>query len=105
MIMEPGFLEAPAIGAAYRFYFDHIMPFVGNVISGTDYAYTYLSETVYAFPSDADFLRAFEGVGFTGSDVIPVTYGIARIYRGRKPPGAGGFRPRSEVLIGRAGAP
>ena len=104
LIMEPGFLEAPALGAAYRFYFDHIMPFVGNVLSGTDYAYTYLSETVYAFPSDADFLRAFEKAGFTGSHVVQVTYGIARIYRGRKPPKAGDPQARADGPDGKAQA-
>ncbi len=88
LIMEPGFLEVPALGAAYRFYFDHIMPLFGNVLSGTDYAYTYLSETVYAFPSDRDFIQAFGRAGFVDSNVIHVTYGIARIYRGRKPAGS-----------------
>jgi demethylmenaquinone methyltransferase/2-methoxy-6-polyprenyl-1,4-benzoquinol methylase len=85
LIMEPGFLEAPVLGAAYRFYFDHFMPFIGNVLSGTDFAYTYLAETVYAFPSDDDFIRSFAGAGFVDNAVIPVSYGLARIYRGRKP--------------------
>ncbi len=85
LIMEPGFLEAPVLGAAYRFYFDHFMPFLGNVLSGTDYAYTYLAETVYAFPSDADFIRSFEAAGFVDTRVVPVSYGLARIYQGRKP--------------------
>jgi demethylmenaquinone methyltransferase / 2-methoxy-6-polyprenyl-1,4-benzoquinol methylase len=89
LIMEPGFLDLPALGAVYRFYFDHAMPFIGNLLSGTDYAYTYLSETVYAFPADADFLRLFGDAGFLDMGVVHVTYGIARIYRGRKPPQAG----------------
>ena len=85
LVMEPGFLDAPLLGAAYRFYFDRVMPFVGNVLSGTDYAYTYLAETVYAFPSDEAFIRSFEEAGFRQARVIPVSYGLARIYRGRKP--------------------
>jgi demethylmenaquinone methyltransferase/2-methoxy-6-polyprenyl-1,4-benzoquinol methylase len=84
-VMEPGFLEVPALGALYRFYFDHAMPLIGNLLSGTDYAYTYLSETVYAFPADADFLRLFDEAGFVQSRATRVSYGIARIYRGRKP--------------------
>ena len=86
-IMEPGFLEVPVLGRLYRYYFDHVMPLVGNLLSGTDYAYTYLSETVYAFPSDASFIQSLEDEGFVDADVILLTYGIARIYRGRKPGG------------------
>jgi len=88
LVMEPGFLEVPALGALYRFYFDHAMPFIGNLLSGTDYAYTYLSETVYAFPADKDFLRLFQQAGFVQPRVTYVSYGIARIYRGRKPTAA-----------------
>ena len=84
-IMEPGFLEVPVLGRAYKWYFDHVMPLVGNLLSGTDYAYTYLSETVYAFPSDESFIRSLRGAGFVDTRVILLTYGIARIYRGRKP--------------------
>lgn len=86
-IMEPGFLEVPVLGKLYRWYFDHMMPVVGNLLSGTDYAYTYLSETVYAFPSDEGFIRSLQSAGFVDTGVTLVTYGIARIYRGRKPSG------------------
>ncbi len=89
-IMEPGFLEMPLLGRAYRWYFDHVMPLVGNLLSGTDYAYTYLSETVYAFPSDESFIRSLEGAGFVDTRAIMLTFGIARIYRGRKPHAAAG---------------
>jgi len=95
-IMEPGFLAVPVLGRAYRWYFDHVMPVVGNVLSGTDYAYTYLSETVYAFPSDEGFVRSLQRAGFVDAGVTFVTYGIARIYEGRKPPAkpATGRAPR-----------
>ncbi|HUZ18746.1 MAG TPA: ubiquinone/menaquinone biosynthesis methyltransferase [Spirochaetia bacterium] len=92
LIMEPGFLDVPLLGPAYRFYFDHVMPLFGNLLSGTDYAYTYLSETVYAFPPDEEFVRAFEEAGFVDANVVRVSYGIARIYRGRKPAAGGRAR-------------
>ncbi len=99
LIMEPGFLEVPLLGAAYRFYFDHIMPLYGNLLSGTDYAYTYLSETVYAFPTDEEFMRAFGEAGFVDSNVVRVSSGIARIYRGRKPT----MRAKGDAAEGGAG--
>ena len=83
--LEPGFLEVPVLGKVYRWYFDHVMPLVGNLLSGTDYAYTYLSETVYAFPSDEGFVRSLQAAGFADTGVILLSYGIARIYRARKP--------------------
>lgn len=84
-IMEPSFPDAPIVRGLYRFYFDHLMPLFGNWISGTDYAYSYLAETVYVFPSDAEFLREIERAGFGKTDVVPLTFGMAKIYRGRKP--------------------
>lgn len=84
-VMEPGILDVPVLGPLYRFYFDHVMPLVGNLLSGTDYAYTYLSETVYAFPTAGDFVSAFREAGFVDSMALPVSDGLARIYRGRKP--------------------
>jgi demethylmenaquinone methyltransferase / 2-methoxy-6-polyprenyl-1,4-benzoquinol methylase len=83
-VMEPGFLDIPVLGRVYRWYFDHVMPLIGNLLSGTDYAYTYLSETVYAFPSDEGFLMSLDAAGFVDTGVTLLTYGIARIYRGRK---------------------
>jgi demethylmenaquinone methyltransferase/2-methoxy-6-polyprenyl-1,4-benzoquinol methylase len=82
LIMEFGYPEDPLMRLAYEFYFNHVLPPLGNRLSRTDYAYTYLVESVRAFPNQKDFLREIEDAGFTDLGVTKLTFGIARIYSG-----------------------
>lgn len=84
-IMEFGLPDAPLLGSIYRFYFRHVLPPVGNAISRTNYAYTYLRDSVLSFPDDDAFLRELSLAGFTECEVTPLTFGVARIFFGRKP--------------------
>ncbi|MEJ2034495.1 MAG: bifunctional demethylmenaquinone methyltransferase/2-methoxy-6-polyprenyl-1,4-benzoquinol methylase UbiE, partial [Deltaproteobacteria bacterium] len=84
LIMEFSYPEAPVLDKLYRFYFDRILPPVGNLLSRTDYAYSYLSDSVDHFPDDAGFLQLIGRAGFSGMGVRKLTFGIAKIYRGIK---------------------
>jgi len=84
-IMEFGIPRNRLAAAFYRFYFDHILPPFGNFLSRTNYAYSYLVESVDAFPRDADFLGFMAEAGFTECTVTDLTFGVARIFSGRKP--------------------
>ncbi len=84
-VMEFGLPRNPLLKAAYRFYFDRILPPVGNFLSRTDYAYSYLVESVDAFPDDAAFLDRYAEAGFTDRRVTDFTFGVARVFSGRKP--------------------
>lgn len=84
LIMDFGIPPNPILGRLYRFYFDHILPPVGNFLSKTDYAYSYLVESVDAFPADAVFLAEMQEAGFDAPQVIPLTFGIAKIFSGKK---------------------
>ena len=68
----------------YNFYFKYILPTVGKVVSKDQSAYTYLPESVQAFPDGNDFLTIFEKAGFTDTQCIPLTFGICSIYIGHK---------------------
>jgi demethylmenaquinone methyltransferase/2-methoxy-6-polyprenyl-1,4-benzoquinol methylase len=83
-IMEFSCPEGPVLGRLYRFYFDHILPPVGNWVSRTDYAYSYLSASVHDFPEDPEFLDEIEAAGFTQLGVKKLTFGIAGIFNGVK---------------------
>ena len=48
----------------YQFYFKNILPVVGKIVSKDNAAYTYLPESVHAFPDGQDFLHIYEKVGF-----------------------------------------
>jgi demethylmenaquinone methyltransferase/2-methoxy-6-polyprenyl-1,4-benzoquinol methylase len=84
-IMEMTLPERGIIGAVYRWYFDHLVPFLGNVLSRTDYAYSYLVDSVHDFPADEAFLGEIRDAGFGSAGVLRISFGTARIYRGRKP--------------------
>lgn len=68
----------------YKFYFFKILPFIGRFFSKDSSAYTYLPESVEAFPSGADFLALLKEAGFTKTRIIPLTFGVANIYIGEK---------------------
>lgn len=69
----------------FGLYFKHIMPAVGRWVSKDASAYTYLPESVQAFPEGDDFLTHLRNVGYVDVASRPLTGGIATIYTGRKP--------------------
>lgn len=69
---------------AYNVYFKYILPQIGKVVSKDNAAYTYLPESVQAFPDGDDFLRILEKVGFKKTTCKLLTFGISSIYIGEK---------------------
>jgi demethylmenaquinone methyltransferase / 2-methoxy-6-polyprenyl-1,4-benzoquinol methylase len=69
----------------YRFYFKRIVPGVGRLFSKDNRAYTYLPESVDAFPDGDNFLAILGKTGFCECTRQPLHFGIASIYTGRKP--------------------
>lgn len=68
----------------YHFYFRFILPTLGKIISGDSSAYTYLPDSVSAFPAGEDFLNILTKIGFRNTNHKPLTFGIASIYTGMK---------------------
>lgn len=68
----------------YNFYFKNILPTVGKLISKDSRAYTYLPESVQAFPYGEAFMKIMSECGYQKGRRIPVTFGIATIYEGLK---------------------
>ena len=68
----------------YNFYFKAILPKIGNVISNDTAAYTYLPESVDAFPDGQKFLKVLESSGFKNTKCKTLTFGISSIYIGQK---------------------
>lgn len=68
----------------YWFYFKAILPIIGRLVSGHSKAYTYLPESVQAFPDGNDFLRLMEKAGFGQCKLRKLSFGIATIYEGSK---------------------
>ena len=68
----------------YHFYFKSILPLLGRIISKDQSAYTYLPESVQAFPDGQNFLDILTKLGFKDTQCKPQTLGISSIYVGIK---------------------
>jgi demethylmenaquinone methyltransferase/2-methoxy-6-polyprenyl-1,4-benzoquinol methylase len=70
----------------YGWYFRNVLPRVGQSLApnGTD-AYLYLPESVGEFPSYEALAERMEQAGLYDVDFIPLTFGVATLYVGRKP--------------------
>ncbi len=69
---------------AYWFYSTKILPLIGKLVSKDSSAYTYLPESVKAFPDGEDFLKVYRDAGFKETRAIPLTFGICSVYIGKK---------------------
>ncbi|HRN42691.1 MAG TPA: bifunctional demethylmenaquinone methyltransferase/2-methoxy-6-polyprenyl-1,4-benzoquinol methylase UbiE [Vicingus sp.] len=68
----------------YNFYFNNILPGIGKLVSKDNAAYTYLPESVNAFPEGDDFLVILNQLGYKNAKAIPLMFGIASIYTATK---------------------
>jgi len=68
----------------YSFYFNYITPGIGKIFSKDARAYTYLPESVAAFPDGNDFIALMDKVGFKNTKQRPLAFGICSIYTGVK---------------------
>lgn len=64
----------------YNFYFKHIIPFFGKLFSKDQRAYSYLPESVQAFPDGLNFIDLMEKTGFGYIKCKKLTFGISTIY-------------------------
>ena len=68
----------------YLFYFFGILPLIGRLVSKDSSAYSYLPESVMAFPDDQKFLTILRNVGFSKATQKRLSFGIATIYIAQK---------------------
>lgn len=73
------------IGAAYGFYFRRVLPTVGRAICGKNGPYSYLPQSVGAFPTPPSLLALMQSCGFADCRWQPFTLGIAGLYTARRP--------------------
>jgi demethylmenaquinone methyltransferase / 2-methoxy-6-polyprenyl-1,4-benzoquinol methylase len=64
----------------YHLYFSFILPFMGNLLSKSKNAYTYLPESVKYFPEGAAFAAFLKEAGFLNIMVKPLTFGTCSLY-------------------------
>lgn len=64
----------------YLFYFKNILPRIGRMVSKDASAYTYLPNSVQAFPYGEAFAAKLREAGFQSVRVRPLSFGIASLY-------------------------
>lgn len=84
VILEFGVPEGRIFGTLYRFYFQKVLPLIGRVFSGNNRSYTYLPESVLAWPSPDDFASEILERGFEDVKHRPLTFGICRLFTATK---------------------
>lgn len=68
----------------FQFYFKNILPVIGRWTSRDARAYSYLYESVQAFPEGTAFLNILQKIGYKKSQCISLTLGICSIYSAEK---------------------
>ncbi len=84
-VLEFGLPRSPILGRLYGFYFDRILPRVGQWFSEDPEAYRYLPASVEGFPQGPEFVTQLQGTGFAEASGDPLTGGVLYLYLGRRP--------------------
>lgn len=69
----------------YQWYMNKVTPGIGSMISRNREAYSYLNESVKAFPEGEQLRQILENNGYQATIVKPLSFCIATIYTGQKP--------------------
>ncbi|OAQ40705.1 bifunctional demethylmenaquinone methyltransferase/2-methoxy-6-polyprenyl-1,4-benzoquinol methylase [Pedobacter psychrophilus] len=84
VILEFSKPKAFPVKQLYNFYFNYVTPTVGKVFSKDASAYSYLPESVAAFPDGEKFTALMDKVGYKNTKCKPLAFGICSIYTGTK---------------------
>jgi demethylmenaquinone methyltransferase/2-methoxy-6-polyprenyl-1,4-benzoquinol methylase len=84
IILEFSKPKAFPIKQLYNFYFNSMLPSIGKIVSKDNSAYTYLPESVDAFPDGKKFMNILSKVGYKDIEETRLMFGIASIYKARK---------------------
>jgi demethylmenaquinone methyltransferase/2-methoxy-6-polyprenyl-1,4-benzoquinol methylase len=74
--------QMPIFRALFHFYFTRILPRIGNAVSGSQFAYQYLPESVQAFPDQKKLATMMQAVGFSGVSYYNLFGGVAALHVG-----------------------
>ncbi len=85
VILEFSMPRLPIVRSLYRFYFHHVLPRLGGLVSGHPTAYSYLPVSVDNFPNEEQLAHRMTRAGFANVRVTRLSFGIAAIHAGERP--------------------
>ena len=83
-VLEFAIPTTPGVRAAYLWYFNQVLPRVGQLISKHNAAYGYLPASVGAFASPDEFVTILRNSGFAAIQAVPLTFGIVYLYTAQR---------------------
>ncbi len=83
-ILEFGTPSSPLFGPIYQWYSLNVLPRIGRAVSRHDAAYTYLPESIGAFPYGDEFAGILSAAGFSHVHARPFMFGAVYLYTGQK---------------------
>ncbi len=83
-ILEFSKPKAFPVKQLFGFYSRFILPTIGRLVSKDSSAYTYLPESVAAFPQDDEFIKIMLDAGFSQAEFKSLSFGITNLYIGKK---------------------
>ena len=72
------------LGRLYRWYLRNVLPVVAKLVSSNPQAYSYLSESIEAWPKQPELRDDISAAGFESASYRNLTFGIVAIHRGLK---------------------
>ena len=84
VILELSLPENRHLRQLYNVYFQHVLPWIGGLVSGNKDAYRYLPASVQAFPSPEQFCTMMRTAGFSGVRHRSLSMGLCRMFIGEK---------------------
>lgn len=84
LVMEFGLPRSALVRWGHLTYLRHVLPKLGNFLTGHDFAYSYLNKTIEDFPYGDDFLSLMRKAGFSRVGYKPLTFGVVNLYWGDK---------------------
>ena len=80
IVLEPSIPQKFPLKQMFYVYFRGILPLIGRIVSKSTVAYTYLPESVKAFPNGKEFTEICLKSGFSKAQYHPLTLGICSMY-------------------------
>jgi demethylmenaquinone methyltransferase/2-methoxy-6-polyprenyl-1,4-benzoquinol methylase len=84
VILEFSYPTNPIVRALYTFYFSYITPLIGRIFSKDKRAYSYLTESVKAFPNNQNFIEILKKLRFNKASYKNLCFGVTAIYFAEK---------------------
>ncbi|MGH9158958.1 MAG: bifunctional demethylmenaquinone methyltransferase/2-methoxy-6-polyprenyl-1,4-benzoquinol methylase UbiE [Vicinamibacteraceae bacterium] len=84
-ILEFGAPRLPVVRSLYLWYFRHVLPRVGRLVSRHGSAYTYLPASVDAFAPPEQVAATIESQGLSAVRIVQLSLGIVYMYAAAKP--------------------